>query len=101
MCLIKIETFTDDEITASRIADLAVAECGAASAHIEQTASVYRWNGEIRHSTEYHIDIIGTEDQKDRIFMMIKENHNYAQPAITWQEISAEKRTAEWIKEGR
>ena len=100
MRLMRIETFSDDEKIIGKIADLAVSECGAASAHIDQTSSVYRWNGEVRHSREYHLDIICTEEQMDDILVMIRETHDYELPAITWQEISAEKRTADWIREG-
>ena len=75
MRLMKIETFSDDETIVGRIADLAVTECGAASAHIDQTSSVYRWNGKIIHSPEYRLEIICTEDQMEQVLIMIKEKN--------------------------
>ena len=98
MRLMKIETLSDDEKNIRKIADLAVSECGATSAHVDQTSSVYRWNGEIIHRPEYRLEIICTEDQMEQVLILIKENHNYELPAITWQEIGAEKRTADWIR---
>lgn len=82
MTTIAVLTTTDSRDEARSIS-AALVELGlAACAQISEIESVYEWQGEIRHDTEFRVFVKTTARRYDAVERAIRERHSYDLPAI-------------------
>ena len=66
---------------------------------ISEVNSTYWWNNEINESKEYKLEVRTLEKLFSKIELIIKQNHNYELPEISYYEINGSKEILEWINE--
>lgn len=66
---------------------------------ISEVNSTYWWNNEINESNEYKLEVRTLEKLFSKIKLIIKQNHNYELPEISYYEINGSKEILEWINE--
>lgn len=66
---------------------------------ISEVNSTYWWNNEINESNEYKLEVRTLEKLFSKIELIIKQNHNYELPKISYYEINGSKEILEWINE--
>lgn len=66
---------------------------------ISEVNSTYWWNNEINESNEYKLEVRTLEKLFSKIELIIKQNHNYELPEISYYEINGSKEILEWINE--
>lgn len=82
MTTIAVLTTTDSRDEARRIS-AALVELGlAACAQISEIESVYEWQGEIKHDTEFRLFVKTTAPRYDAVERAIRERHSYDLPAV-------------------
>ena len=77
-----ILTTTDSEENAKRLAQHLVEERLAACVSYYSIGSVYRWQNEIQHTSEFQLIVKCNGAQKDNLMQRIKELHTYDVPEI-------------------
>jgi periplasmic divalent cation tolerance protein len=72
----------------------------AACAQIEPIESVYRWDGAVRHDSEFRIVFKTLDEHYAQLEAAIRELHSYALPAIYALAVDeADARYAAWVSE--
>ena len=66
---------------------------------ISEVNSTYWWNNEINESNAYKLEVRTLEKLFSKIELIIKQNHNYELPEISYYEINGSKEILEWINE--
>lgn len=66
---------------------------------ISEVNSTYWRNNEINESKEYKLEVRTLEKLFSKIELIIKQNHNYELPEISYYEINGSKEILEWINE--
>ena len=66
---------------------------------ISEVNSTYWWNNEINESNEYKLEVRTLEKLFSDIELIIKQNHNYELPEISYYEINGSKEILDWINE--
>lgn len=64
---------------------------------ISEVNSTYWWDNEINESKEYKLEVRTLEKLFSKIELIIKQNHNYELPEISYYEINGSKEILEWI----
>lgn len=77
-----VTTTTDNADAAKRLADTIVAGRLAACAHIEETESVYWWDGEIQHDHEWRIEFKTPQHRAAELQQAILDGHSYDTPQV-------------------
>lgn len=66
---------------------------------ISEVNSTYWWNNIINKSKEYKLEVRTLEKLFSEIELIIKHNHNYEVPEISYYEINGNKEIIDWIKD--
>ena len=66
---------------------------------ISEVNSTYWWDNKINESKEYKLEVRTLEKLFSKIEVIIKENHNYELPEISYYEIKGSKEILDWIDE--
>ena len=77
------------------IAD-ALMQSGIPSVHLSTVQSWYRWKGKRYSVEEYKMDIFCMKEMLADVIAVIKRNHNYEVPSITWIEVGCDDNTYAW-----
>lgn len=80
--VVVVTTTHDTEDKARALAAAAVRERLAACAQIHPVRSVYRWDGEVRESPEWRVDLKTRADLVTRLGAHLAEHHDYETPEI-------------------
>lgn len=93
--LVSVVTYSDDKTALTLIADNLL-QLGIPSVHLSVVESWYRWKGKRCFADEYKLDILCTKELLADVIAVIKRNHNYEVPAITWVEVVCDDNTYAW-----
>ena len=66
---------------------------------VSEVNSTYWWNNKITESKEYKLEVRTLEKLFSDIELIIKQNHNYELPEISYYEINGSKEILDWINE--
>ncbi|MER6397755.1 divalent-cation tolerance protein CutA [Kitasatospora sp. NPDC001603] len=80
--VVVVTTTHDDESKARALATAAVRERLAACAQLYPVRSVYRWDGEVRESAEWRVDLKTRAGLTARLTAFITEHHDYDTPEV-------------------
>ncbi len=84
---------------AERIGAAAIAQRCAASVHLQSEGlSIYRWQGEVARGREVVAIFTTTAEALGGLAALIRAEHPYDTPALTWSLCSADAATAEWAR---
>ena len=93
--LLVVVTYSDDKSALDSIAD-GLMQIGIPAVHISKVDSWYRWKGERHNTMEYKLDVLCTHVLLVDVISLIRRNHNYEVPAITWSEVNTDDNTFSW-----
>ena len=93
--LLVVTTYSNDKTALTVIADCLM-QSGIPSVHLSAVQSWYRWKGKRCSADEYKLDILCTKESLADVIAIIKCNHNYEVPAITWTEVDCDDNTYAW-----
>lgn len=92
-------TTTDKEAVAKQIARDLVSKKLAKCVQIDQTLSIYEWEGKIEESPEYRLVIKAPTENTKKIEEAITSLHNYELPQILTVDASGgSEKYIDWIK---
>lgn len=96
-----VSTSVDSEAAAAAIADAVVGERLAACVHVAgPVASVYRWQGQVAHATEWTCQMKTTPERAEALVARIRSLHSYEIPEILVTPVrSGEPAYLAWIAE--
>jgi periplasmic divalent cation tolerance protein len=77
-----VTTTTDSAEEAQRLADALVGDRLAACAHIEETDSVYWWDGAVQHDHEWRLELKTPAGRADELQAAILQTHSYDTPQV-------------------
>lgn len=77
-----VTTTTDSAEEARTLADTLVSARLAACAHIEETDSVYWWDGEVRHDHEWRVEFKTTTARLEALKAELLARHSYELPQL-------------------
>ena len=97
-CII-IKTLSDDLKVIKNIQSALLEQHLVAGCQISEVESSYWWNDKIENTKEYCLQMRTLEDNYNKIETIIKENHNYELPEISYYEIKGSKEILDWIDE--
>ncbi|MEV7777774.1 divalent-cation tolerance protein CutA [Kitasatospora sp. NPDC088351] len=80
--VVVVTTSTETEDQARALAAAVVRERLAACAQIHPIQSLYRWEGTVRESPEWRVDLKTRADLADRLTAFVAEHHDYDVPEI-------------------
>ncbi|MBV0912648.1 divalent-cation tolerance protein CutA [Anianabacter salinae] len=87
-----------DEATAEAIARAAIAARLAACANLQgPVKSLFHWEGAVDSGTEWALAFKTRDACAQRLVALIRAEHPYDLPAITWTRVQADADTAAWI----
>ncbi len=89
-----LQTTVGQEADAHRLAEHAVAQRLAACVHIEPICSVYRWQGQVQHDSEWRLGFKTTATRLPELVAALRAIHPYELPSF--YTLAAEPATVEW-----
>lgn len=95
--MIEIHTTCKNLKDAETISKLLLKEKFAACASYFEIESHFAWKGKISKGKEIMLIIKTNAKQKDNAIKLIKSNHSYELPIITWNEVNTTKDAKDWI----
>lgn len=97
---VELHVSCPDEDTAARIARAALVARLASCANISAPVrSLFHWQGRIEEEREVFLAFKTRRACVDDLVALIREQHPYDLPAITWAGVEAETDTAAWIRD--
>ena len=94
---IVIRTFCGDLENANKIIDLLLDKKLIVGSQITEVYSKYWWNNYLEESKEYKVEFRTKASKYQEIEKLIKENHSYKVPEISYNDIRGSKEFEEWI----
>ncbi len=89
-----LQTTVGQEADAHRLAELAIEQHLAACVHIEPIASVYRWQGQVQHDSEWRLAFKTTAARLPELVQALRAIHPYQVPSF--YTLAAPPATLEW-----
>ena len=91
----RITCGSEDE--ARRLADALIERRLAACVHATPIASVYEWDGRIRHDDEIALTVVTRADRFDEIVRVVHELHSYELPSVTSVPMRGTSAYLDWV----
>jgi len=88
-----------DQETARALSRAALKARLIACANLSQSESIYRWQGKIETATETVALFKTRHCHLEDLLILIRSEHPYDQPAVTWFEANSSVQTASWLLE--
>ena len=92
-----VRTFCGDKDNANKIIDLLLEKKLIVGSQLSEVHSKYWWNNYLEEGVEYKIEFRTKESKFKEIEQLIKENHTYKLPEVSYNEINGSKEFEEWI----
>jgi periplasmic divalent cation tolerance protein len=90
-----IQTTTNDQATASKIASILLDAKKVACIQLENIESYFWWEGKVQSSKELRLSVKTVKSLSHEVISIIKANHNYSLPEII--EIAITDTTTEYL----
>jgi len=71
---------------------------GAACVQHSSIRSVYRWEGEIESSPEWHLQLKVSISNREQVLMVLKQQHPYDVPQIVWFTTESTDSYSAWVE---
>lgn len=97
-CII-VTTLSDNLDNINKIQKELLEKRLVSSCQISEVNSTYWWDNKINESKEYKLEVRTLKKLFSKIELIIKENHNYELPEISYYEINCSKEILKWINE--
>jgi len=92
-----VRTLCDDMNNANKIIDLLLEKKLIVGSQVSEVHSKYWWNNYLEESKEYKLEFRTKLNKYEEVEKLIKENHSYKLPEISYNEIHGSKEFEEWI----
>ncbi len=92
-----IRTLCNDKENANKIIDLLLEKRLIVGSQITEVYSKYWWNNYLEESKEYKLEFRTKASRYKEIEELIKENHTYKLPEISYCELQGSKEFEDWI----
>ena len=94
-----IQTTSSDKQELESLLDYLVKNNKAACGHVELAiASVYRWEGEVKHANEFTLRVKTTATCCAEVVEYLTSNHSYDLPEVTWWEVNTTPDYQKWVE---
>ena len=74
-----------------------VLEVGAACVQHSPIHSIYRWEGKIEASAEWHLQIKVDPTKRDTVISTLEKQHPYEVPQIVWSTVESTDTYSSWV----
>ena len=92
-----VRTFCGNIENANKIIDILLEKKLIVGSQITEVYSKYWWNNYLEESQEYKLEFRTKESKYNEIEQVIKENHTYKLPEISYCTLKGSKEFEEWI----
>ena len=96
---VKIETTFASSEDAVKMAKLLIDSKFIACANISEITSIYEWKQKLEKTAEWLLGIKTCDTLVQKCVEMIKQNHPYELPMITWRVLDTTQDYANWVNE--